>query len=132
MKTQFFGNNHSITLEEAKRMTKKFRTEKDKMIKEEYKEKHLPICESFDRSAFDALLQREDCKGIRIYYGMNDDSHHIHAVIVAIDADGKDILPIPGVVMDGTEAVIIDRGMTCPDYCPDHSDLNPPTSDINP
>jgi len=124
MAKQFFGNDHSISLEEAKKMTRKFREEKDKIVKDEYKGKHFPVCESFDRSAFDALLQREDCKGVRIYYGMNEDSHRIHAIIVAIDADGKDILPIKGVATDGTGPVILDRGLPCPDYCPDSSELN--------
>lgn len=93
------------------------------MVKDEYKGKHFPVCESFDRSAFDALLQREDCKGVRIYYGMNDDSQ-IHAIIVAIDADGKDILPIKDIAADSTKPVILDRGLPCPDYCPDSSELN--------
>lgn len=124
MAKQFFGNDHSISLEEAKKMTKRFREEKDKIVKDDYKGKHFPICESFDRSAFDALLQREDCKGVRIYYGMNEDSHQVHAIIVAIDANGKDILPAKGVAMDGTDPVILERGLPCPEWCPEPSDLN--------
>jgi hypothetical protein len=125
MKKQFFGNDHSISLEEAKKMIKKFRDEKDKIVKDEHRGKHLlPNCESFDRTAFDALLRREDCKGVRIYYGMKETSH-IHAVIVGIDADGKDILPVAGAAMDSIDPPIIDKGLPCPDHCPDTSDLNP-------
>lgn len=106
-------------------MIKKFSQEKDSITREEHKGKHLfPVCETFDRSAFDALLQREDCKGVRIYYGMKEDSQHIHAVIVGVDAEGKDLLPVAGIAMDGTDAVIIENSQRCPIYCPPSSALN--------
>lgn len=108
-------------------MTKKFREDKDKIIKDEYKGKHLlPNCESFDRAAFDALLQREDCRGVRIYYGMKQDDDRIHAIIVGFDEEGRDILPVEGVSMDNTEAVIVEEGLPCPTYCPPSPGLNDP------
>jgi hypothetical protein len=125
MANQFLGKDHSISLDEAKKMTKKFREDKDKIMKDEYKGKHLlPDCESFDRTAFDKLLQREDCKGIRIYYGMKGDDKRIHAVIVGFNAEGKDILPAGTVAMDGTDPVIVEDSTTCPPSCPPPSDLN--------
>jgi len=125
MESKFFGNKHSIGLDEAKKMTKKFREQKDNIMKEEHKGKHLiPFCESFDRAPFEQLLQREDCKGVRIYYGMKDTDQRVHAIIVGIDADGKDILPVEGNVMDGLEPIIIEDGKTCPDFCPTGSGLN--------
>lgn len=125
MANQFFGNDHSIKLDDAKKMTKRFREQKDAIMREEHKGKHLiPHCESFDRSAFDKLLQNENCKGVRIYYGMKDNDHRVHAIIVGVDAEGKDILPLPGIVMDATDPIIVDNGQTCPDYCPPPSDLN--------
>ena len=124
MTNSFLGKDHSISLDEAKKMTKKFRDDKDKIVRDEFKRKHLvPDCESFDRAAFDALLRREDCKGIRIYYGMKD-SPHVHAIIVGFDENGKDILPQPGAVMDSTDPVIVEDGTTCPTVCPPASDLN--------
>lgn len=124
MANQFFGNNHSISLDEAKKMTKKFRAEKDLIVRDEHKGKHLiPHCESFDRIAFDQLLQREDCKGVRIYYGMKEKDQKVHAVIVGFDAEGKDILPA-GLIMDSTDPVIFDKSLPCPDYCPPPSELN--------
>lgn len=106
-------------------MTKRFREEKDAIVKEEHKGKHLvPHCESFDREAFDRLLQREDCKGVRIYYGMKEGEHNVHAIIVGIDAEGKDILPRNGVAMDATDPIIIENGQPCPTDCPPPSDLN--------
>jgi hypothetical protein len=125
MESKFFGNKHSIGLDEAKKMTKKFREQKDNIMKEEHKGKHLiPFCESFDRAPFEQLLQREDCKGVRIYYGMKDIDQRVHAIIVGIDADGRDILPVEGNVMDGLEPIIIEDGKTCPDFCPTGSGLN--------
>lgn len=125
MANKFFGNDHSISLADAKKMTKKFREEKDKIVKDEHKGKHLiPQCESFDRAPFDQLLQREDCKGIRVYYGMKDNDQRVHAIIVGIDADGKDILPTEGVIMDGIKPIIIENGAPCPSECPPPGDLN--------
>jgi hypothetical protein len=126
MANQFLGKKHLITLDDAKKMTKKFRDDKDKIVKDEYKGKHLvPNCESFDRAAFDELLQREDCKGVRIYYGMKPEDHKVHAIIVGFDEAGKDILPVEGIVMDGTNGCIIQDGTACPNNCPPPSDLNP-------
>jgi len=126
MENKFFGNKHSIGLDEAKKMTKKFREQKDNIVKEEHKGKHLiPYCESFDRAPFEQLLQREDCKGVRIYYGMKDTDQRIHAIIVGVDADGKDILPVEGdVAMDGVDPIIIENGLPCPSDCPPSSGLN--------
>lgn len=125
MANQFLGRKHSISLDEAKQMTKKFREEKDKIVKDEYRGKHLiPNCESFDRSAFDELLRREDCKGVRIYYGMKEEDNQVHAIIVGFDEEGKDILPVEGVALDGTQPVIIENSVPCPVYCPPASGLN--------
>jgi hypothetical protein len=125
MANQFLGKKHSISLDEAKQMTKKFREDKDKIVKDEYKNKHLiPNCESFDRAAFDELLRREDCKGVRIYYGMKPGDHQIHAIIVGFDEEGKDILPVEGIALDGTEPIIIENSLPCPTNCPPPSGLN--------
>lgn len=127
MANQFLGKKHFISLDDAKKMTKKFRENKDKIVKDEHMGKHLlPNCESFDRTAFDALLQREDCKGVRIYYGMKPEDQKIHAIIVGFDAEGKDILPVEGIIMDGTDGYIIEDGQPCPENCPPASDLNNP------
>lgn len=125
MSNQFLGKDHSISLDEAKKMTKKFRAQKDAIMRDEHKGKHLiPHCESFDRAAFDKLLQREDCKGVRIYYGMNEGDHKVHAIIVGFDEFGKDLLPSPSIAMDGTDPIIIEGGTGCPTQCPPPSGLN--------
>ena len=120
MANKFLGNNHSIGLDEAKKMTKRFREQKDSIMRDEHKGKHLiPHCESFDREAFDKLLQNENCKGVRIYYGMRENDQQINAIIVGFDADGKDLLPVENKVMDGTDPIIVDQGLPCPTNCPD-------------
>jgi hypothetical protein len=125
MATSFLGKKHSITLDDAKKMIKKFKDEKDTIVKDEFKGQHLvPVCESFDRAPFDALLRREDCKGVRIYYGMKDGGKRVHAIIVGFDADGKDILPIAGIATDDLDPLIIEESLPCPTYCPPPSDLN--------
>jgi hypothetical protein len=125
MANQFLGKDHSIKLDEAKKMTKRFRAEKDNIVRDEHKGKHLiRHCESFDRTAFDRLLQNENCKGVRIYYGMKEGEHQVHAIIVGFDAEGKDMLPSPNVVADSTDPIIIENGAGCPTFCPPPSDLN--------
>ena len=127
MANQFLGNNHFITIDEAKKMTKKFKEQKDVIVKDEFKGKHLiPHCESFDRIAFDKLLQREDCRGVRIYYGMKDEDQRIHAIIVGFDAEGRDILPVRNETMDGTDPAIIEQGIPCPNSCPSSGSLDTP------
>jgi hypothetical protein len=98
-------------------MTKDFRTDKENILDSAYQNKDiLPICETFNRDAFDDVLAQQDCVGIRIYLGM-DKSSKIHAIIVGVDSDNKDIL-----VTDDEK--IIDAGQRCPNYCPPDSPLN--------
>jgi hypothetical protein len=125
MSNQFLGNDHSIRLDDATKMTKRFREQKDAIMGEAHKGKHLiRHCESFDRAAFDRLLQNENCKGVRIYYGMKEGEHYVHAIIVGFDSEGKDLLPVGNIAMDGTDPIIIEGGKPCPDYCPPPSGLN--------
>jgi hypothetical protein len=125
MANQFLGKDHSIKLDDAKKMTKRFREQKDAIMEEAHKGKHLiRHCESFDRTPFDKLLQNENCKGVRIYYGMKEGEHHVHAIIVGFDAEGRDMLPAGNIAMDGTDPIIIENGSGCPVDCPPPSSLN--------
>jgi hypothetical protein len=79
--------------------------------------------------------------GVRIYYGM-DDTLGLHAIIVGVDAQNRDILPAAttsttlssstlstatttedGVTTDET-GIILDEGIRCPPTCPPPSDMN--------
>jgi hypothetical protein len=55
---------------------------------------------------------------------MKGDDQRLHAIIVGFDAEGKDILPVGGIAMDGTDPIIIENGQACPNYCPPPSGLN--------
>lgn len=115
--------NHFISLPEAQGMTKRFRDNKEAVLEASLRHQNiLPICETFDKEAFVILLNKPGCVGIRIYYGMDEDLK-VHAVIVASDENGNDILT-QGPVMLTEENDIIERGNRCPDLCPPSSPLN--------
>jgi hypothetical protein len=115
--------DHFISLAEAEEMTAVYRSQREAILAEEFQNQNiLPICETYDKEAFAVLLAKPECAQIRIYYGM-DEKLKIHAIIVAADANGKDILP-RSVSESGVVDDIIDRGLRCPELCPDPSPLN--------
>lgn len=120
--------NHFISLQEAIDMTSLYRTEHENILKTDYQNQGiLPLSEAFDRSAFDTVLAKEGCAGLRIYYGMSEDLK-IHAIIVGTDANGDDILPQENSMAISNENTdeedIIEKGIRCPDICPSGSPLN--------
>jgi hypothetical protein len=118
--------NHSISLETAIQMTTFFRESKDRILQENLQGLDiLPIAETFDRAAIDKLLSHPRCARLRIYYGM-DQEQKIHAVLVGVDADDKDILPSTDApATEGEEeAEIVELAQRCPPYC-SQSVLNP-------
>jgi hypothetical protein len=138
MGTSETTTNQFISLAKAKQLTGKFKADKDKIVKDEFKGKHLlPTSETFDRSAIDVLLQLPGCVSLRIYFGMEEDEK-ISLVIVGVDAEGKDILtPISlsssNLSLASAEAStdsetltdpIVENGTKCPPVCPVDSPLN--------
>lgn len=117
---------HLISLAQAKKMTAKFRSEKDNVIKPEYKERNiLPVSETFERAAIDKLLASPGCVALRIYHGMNEELQ-LHSVMVAVDGSDRDILPKPEPAnLEEEEAVIVEEGSICPPVCGQGSELNP-------
>lgn len=124
-----------ITVAKAKKLIGKFKKEKDKIVKDEFKGKHLlPDSETFDRSAFEALLKIKECKSLRVYFGMEDDDK-VSLVVVAVDENGNDILT-PIALNDANMATmesetevsltdpIVENGVKCPPTCPIESPLN--------
>ena len=115
--------SHFISLAEAVDMTSRYRSNKEGILGTNYRNLNiLPVCETFDRAAFDSLLSKEGCDQVRIYYWM-DSNLKIHAIIVAADAEGADLLPSTSLNED-EEYDIIDRANRCPDLCPPASALN--------
>lgn len=110
--------SHFISLADAGDMTETYRDNKERILDTQYQSSNiLPICETFSRDAFETLLAKTDCASIRIYYGMDEDLK-VHAIVVAADEYGNDVLPsTPG-------DDIVERGNRCPDLCPSPSPLN--------
>ncbi|RXK60674.1 hypothetical protein ESA94_09425 [Lacibacter luteus] len=118
--------NHFISLQEAIEMTTLFRAQQENILKPEFQQRNiLARSEAFERAAFDTLLAKNGCAGLRIYYGMGIDLK-VHAIIVAIDANGHDLLPASASMLSTMEEGedIAERGIRCPDLCPADSPLN--------
>ena len=115
--------NHFISLQEAIDMTSLYRTQRENILKTDFQNQNiLPLSEAFDREAFDSVLGKNGCAGLRIYYGMDEDKK-IHAIIVGVDENGDDMLPEEQLNSSEDED-IIERGNRCPDICPAESPLN--------
>jgi len=121
--------SHFISLDEATKMTAEFRHKRKDLLDPKLKDsdkKVLPTCESFDRSAIEAILKQPDCRGIRIYYGLKNGAE-VHAIIVGYDKEDRDILP--STAQERTEGSteegeILEKSTRCPDSCPPPSILN--------
>lgn len=106
--------NHEISLQTAIDMTSRYRGKRPI---------NFPICETFEKGAIQKLLDTGGCASFRIYYGMKADER-VDAILVAVDAEGKDILPPLANASSTSDPVIIEDGYRCPDDCPPSSSLN--------
>jgi hypothetical protein len=121
--TKFHSMNHFISLSTATAMTTRFRNNRESILKTEYQNQNLlPIAETFDKAAFEILIDKPEATALRIYYGM-DENLKIHAIIVAVNQDNEDILPSSSLTATEEED-IIDSGIRCPELCPSPSPLN--------
>lgn len=117
MPNPLFEDDHFIGPDDASEMTALFRDEKENILAEEYRNLDLlSNCETFSRSAFDAILADEDCAGVRIYFGMNS-TLKIKTIIVGVDEENNDILP-PQEGWNVSSAKIVQAGRPCPEFCP--------------
>jgi hypothetical protein len=115
--------NHSISLTEAAAMTSRYRDNRETVLQTDYRNIGLlPICETFDKTAFERLLASPGCAFIRVYYGMDTDLK-MHAIIVAADSEGRDLLPLAS-LSEEDDYDIVDRANRCPELCPPESELN--------
>ncbi len=117
------ANVHFISLNKAIDMTTRYRADKEAILATAWQNQNiLPDSETFNRTAFDTLLAKEGCAGLRIYYGMDEDLK-LHAIIVAANEENEDILPVlTTVALTGED--IVEEGQRCPDLCPPPSPLN--------
>lgn len=107
--------NHEISLAIAIEMTKRYRANQPS---------GFARSETFGKESIHKLIHTNGCVSLRIYYGMKENME-AHAILVAVDAQGNDILP-RGAIQgdDDDEAVIMDDAWRCPPLCPDGSPLN--------
>ena len=134
---------HFISPQKARQMIALYKKEKKNMVHTPSGGKdNLMTCETFERAAIDVLLKKPGCTGLRVYFGMNPDLK-VHAIIVGVDSDNKDILP-PINTADSslspenspstnstddtdetTDGHIVEDGVGCPPICPVPSYINP-------
>ena len=98
--------DHSISLEDASKMTRNFQlqTASDQIIGG-----------FFGKDAVLAIISQECSVGIRYYYG-RDDEGTPHIILIGVNADGNDM----------TDGLLAERALRCPPSCPESNDLNSP------
>lgn len=112
-------NSHSISLQQAIEMTKRYRDQRSKVTTQAF-QNSLLTCETFNRAAFDGLLSTPGCAGVRIYFAM-DEKFVIKLVAVPVNANDEDILPSDADALTagaGDTPPPVEQGQTCPPICP--------------
>ncbi len=112
-----------ISLNKAIEMTSRYRQNKNAVIDPAFSGNDiLAICDTINKAAIEALLAKQGCSAIRLYYGMNDDLQ-LRPILVAVDQNDEDILPNTG-NNDEVGTDIVDDALRCPPWCPPPSSLN--------
>ncbi|MDB5191431.1 MAG: hypothetical protein JWQ96_994 [Segetibacter sp.] len=112
---------HSIPLNKAIEMTRRYRKDQEKVLADPYKGKNiLSFSETFSKKALMPFFINDECEYIRIYFGM-DDEMKVHSILVGANAKDEDLLP-SSITEDDNE--ILEEARRCPDFCPPPSDLN--------
>jgi hypothetical protein len=106
-------NNQFITLAQAKEMTKRYRDQKDAMVQPPYANS-LPLSETFEATAIQAVLNQPGCVQFRAYYGLKENLS-LSVIFVGVNADGEDMVAL---LKGDEEDVIVDDGLRCPPFCP--------------
>lgn len=114
------GGSNLISLEDAIAMTSEYRKEKDSILAEGVSPDVLPICETFNKTDFQTVLDQTGCVGVRVYFGMKT-GKEISVVVVGVNADDEDMI---STVNPAYADKILDMGNRCPIVCPPKSDLN--------
>ena len=98
--------NHSISLEDASKMTRNFQLQAapDQIIGG-----------FFGKDAVLAIISQEGAVGLRYYYGLDDEGTP-HIILIGVNADGNDM----------TDGLLAERALRCPPSCAESNDLNSP------
>jgi hypothetical protein len=118
--------DHRIDLKKAKQMTKHYRANKKKILAPGIPDGILPNSETFSKDAVLKLLSHPRAAAFRVYYSMAEDLS-LHALLVAADETGTDILPLLNAAEGGDDnGDILDEATRCPLSCPPPSELSNP------
>lgn len=120
-------DSHYISLAQFQEWKARYSQNTNTILAPAYQGKNiLATSELFNVEAISALVAVPGCAAIRIYYGMDTDLT-VHAMLVAADKNGMDILPPGGAAVSGTGAnfsknpgdpPIVEDGQRCPPFCP--------------
>lgn len=90
--TQLKAINHEITVDQAVSMVNNFGAVRETMLLPEYAGHNvLPVSETFNLQAIDAIICQPSAVGFRVYMAM-DGQRQVRFVLVGVDGDGKDIV----------------------------------------
>ena len=96
--------NHEISLAEAAEFTQRYREQmSSSQIKGGF----------FGRDALSAILNQENCIGIRYYYGLDENNKQV-LVLVGVDHEENDLF----------NGELAERSLMCPPYCGINNELN--------
>lgn len=73
----------------------------------------------FGSEIIQQILSQSNCVGIRIYYGI-DDLGNKQLMLIGVDSNGNDLLPMAGARTNDEGNVIADASFPCPNTCPDN------------
>ncbi len=114
--------NHFICMKDAAALTSRFREMREQILDPHYQGMNvMPTCETFDRAAFDQVLQQDGCVGIRIYMGMEENNQLVF-VVVGVNENDEDMINSTTNSEDDNE--IFENGRRCPVTCPPPSPIN--------
>jgi len=124
---------HSVSQDQVKKLTSHYEKKKDSILKKKFHGKAiLPTCETFDRRAFDQLLSQDGCVGIRIYFGMDEESN-VKLIVVGVNEKDHDMVGSNSKMKaiksdDKTEESVFafSNALRCPPYCPPPPPPPPP------
>lgn len=120
------GKSHRMPVAVAAEWTKTYQENRNVILKPEFQNKDvLSICETFNATAVQELLNLPGCTGFRIYYGM-DEAGQVHAILCGANEKGEDLyLPSQsGYGLKDGEGDVLENGQKCPPECPPVSPLN--------
>jgi hypothetical protein len=115
-----------ISPQQARIMMDAYRKVRESMLQPDYKGKDvLCVCETFDKNQIETILSNPVAEGLRVYYGMDTQSK-VHAILCAVDINGKDIIgPLSGVTTLDDGDTTVEEGKRCPPDCPPTSGFYP-------